>query len=115
MILKISGINYTPLILNTTNEPKVTNDIYAVGSTGSVDLGQSISKGIVSGNRVVEKKPILQLNAKINVWQMGGGLFTPNGILVGMLYSKLIVRNVEVIGFALTNQYIVKSLNLKYE
>ena len=114
LLLKVSG-NYTPLVLNTTNEPKITNDIYAVGSSGSNDLGTSISKGIISGNRIIEKKPILQLNAKINVWQLGGGLFMPNGDLVGMLYSKLIGKNVEGIGFALTNAYIIKSLNIKYE
>lgn len=114
LLLKVTG-NYTPLVLNTINEPKITNDIYAVGSSGSNDLGASISKGIISGNRIIEKKPILQLNAKINVWQLGGGLFMPNGDLVGMLYSKLIGKNVEGIGFALTNTYIIKSLNITYE
>lgn len=115
LLLKIHNNNYTPIILNGTTEVKITNDIYAVGSTGSNELGQSISKGIVSGNRVIEKKTILQLNAKINTWQIGGGLFLPNGYLVGMLYSKLSGYSVEGIGFALTNSFIIKSLNLKYE
>lgn len=115
VLLKVSNNNCVPLVLNNLSEAKITNDIYAVGSSSANDMGQSISKGIISGSRVIEKKSILQINTKINAWQFGGGLFLPNGSLIGIIYSKLIGRNVEGIGFALTNPFILKSLNLKYE
>lgn len=114
LLLKIEGNDFKPLILSPIEKLNLSDEIYAVGSTGSNELGQSISKGIVSGNRTIEKKPFIQLGAKINLWQMGGALFLPDGKVAGMLYAKLTGYGVEGIGFAITSQYVLKALNLVY-
>lgn len=114
LLLKVEGNDFKPLILSPIEKLNLSDEIYAVGSTGANELGQSISKGIVSGNRIIDKKPFIQLGAKINLWQMGGALFLPDGKVAGMLYAKLTGYGVEGIGFTITSQYILKALNLVY-
>lgn len=91
------------------------NDVYAMGTPQSVELGQSISVGILSNERFVNNTSILQLNMSVNGGNSGGPVFDKTGILHGVICSKLVGKNVEGVCFAVPAYRIPSYLNLSYK
>jgi S1-C subfamily serine protease len=58
------------------------DDIYAIGTPESIDLGQTITKGIISGTRPAGDKTIIQTDVSINPGNSGGALVSSTGHLV---------------------------------
>lgn len=90
-------------------------EVIAIGTPGDITLEQTVSKGIISGKRVLEGKKFLQTDLSINPGNSGGPLIDENGNIVGIITMKLMGRGLEGLGFALTAEEVVKSLNLKIE
>lgn len=89
--------------------------IYAIGTPGSLEIGQSISSGIVSGERQVDKATFLQTDASINFGNSGGPLVNQEGELIGIVNSKLIGIGVEGIAFGTPAYLLSQYLNLSFK
>ncbi|MBL7944148.1 MAG: serine protease [Flavobacteriales bacterium] len=74
--------------------------IYVIGTPADTLLSQSVSKGIVSGQRDIENVSLIQIDARVNGGNSGGALMDENGYLIGIVSAKYKGFGIEGIGFA---------------
>lgn len=91
----------------------VGDEIYVIGTPNSVKLGQSLSRGIVSGERNNDSDKYIQTDASINSGNSGGPLVNTNGELVGVVNAKLSGVGIEGIAFAIPGFEIGEALFIK--
>ncbi len=115
-VLKISGSGFKPLELSSSKEISVTGtEVIAVGTPEDLQLGQTVTKGIVSGNRRLEEKNYIQTDVAINPGNSGGPLIDiSTGKVIGIISNKIISKekNIEGLGFAIPITEVIKVLNL---
>ncbi len=92
---------------------KIGDDIYAIGTPNSIELGQSLSKGIISGERNSEEDKYIQTDASVNMGNSGGAMVNSQGMLLGVVNSKMSGVGIEGIGFAIPAFEIGKALFIK--
>ncbi|MCE3259453.1 MAG: hypothetical protein K0S12_1094 [Bacteroidetes bacterium] len=93
---------------------KNMQDVLTIGAPKSVELGQTISLGIISNERKANNNNLLQLNMSINSGNSGGPIFDNAGILHGVVVSKAVGKNTEGISFAIPGYLISDYLNLSF-
>ena len=101
-----------PLFQNYT----MADDVSAIGAPRSIELGQSLSKGILSSERKTNNNYLLQLNMSINGGNSGGPVFKNNGKdLIGVIDSKIVGTDVEGIAFCIPAYKILDYLKLQFQ
>jgi V8-like Glu-specific endopeptidase len=113
-VLKISKANLPYLILKPNKDVEVGEPVIAIGTPAHVDLGQSVSKGIVSGNRTIEDRTYIQTDVSINPGNSGGPLINEKGEVIGVVVMKIVGRGLEGLGFAIPSDKIIELMNIKY-
>lgn len=114
-LLKIDATPSTAFELPTTKGYNVGIDVYAIGTPTSQELGQTLSKGIISGNRKGEAgNEVIQTDVSVSGGNSGGALINKQVELLGVVNAKLVGIGVEGIAFAIPAQNIMTFLNLKF-
>ncbi|OON68500.1 S1C family serine protease [Hymenobacter sp. CRA2] len=113
-LLKVDVDGLTPFLLPTAGAADLGTDVFAIGTPADKELGQTITKGIISGRRKVEGHTILQTDVSINPGNSGGALVARSGELVGIVNAKLVGRGIEGIGFAIPAEQVGEALQLQY-
>ena len=115
-LLKISGSGFKALPLNTKSDAAETGaEVAAVGTPAKVELGQTVTKGIISGTREIEGKNYIQTDVAVNSGNSGGPLINASGEVIGVVVSKIFGKNVEGLAFAIPISEAVSKLNIKFE
>jgi len=112
-VIKIPGSGYQPLKLNSL-PIELGQDVSTIGTPTNIELGQSLSKGVVSGLREIDGKIFNQLNLSVSPGNSGGPLLNENGEVTGIISSKLIGEGIEGIAFAVPTGKIVEVLKIVY-
>ncbi|WP_127844347.1 S1C family serine protease [Psychroflexus aestuariivivens] len=111
-LLKINKeIKYTFEIQDKA-EYNLGQDIFAIGTPRSLELGQSLTKGIISGKRENEGDFFLQIDASVNSGNSGGPLVNQDGKLIGVINAKVKGEGIEGLGFAILADEIKEALNI---
>ena len=114
-LLKVEGSFSYIYRLPRVKMYSVGQDVYAIGTPSNIDLGQTLSKGIVSGLRKTkEGNNYIQTDASINPGNSGGSLVSKNGDLLGVVNAKVFGFGVEGLAFAIPAEDIMEYLFLKY-
>jgi serine protease Do len=92
----------------------LAEEIVAIGTPKTIELGQSISKGIVSGTRKKDDFFIIQTDASVNRGNSGGPLVKKDGTLIGVVQFKMFGFGTEGLSFAIPAFLINKYLNVGY-
>jgi len=111
-LLKCDTIIEKTFQINKSNVA-LGSDVYAIGTPNDINLGQSLSKGIVSGRRTIEGRSLIQSDVSVNEGNSGGALVNKDGYLVGIVCSKLIGYGIEGLSFAIPATEIESILNIK--
>ena len=111
-LLKINHNFEKAFLLKTTKEFKTMQEVYTIGTPKSIELGQSISMGIISSERKNNNNSLLQLGMSLNSGNSGGPVFAKSGVLVGVVRSKLIGSNTEGVAFAIPANEVIEALNI---
>lgn len=116
-IVKINGSGFKPLTLSVVESLASTGtEVIAIGTPENIKLGQTVTKGIISGKREFDEKIYLQTDVAINSGNSGGPLInTSTGEVIGIVAAKIKAKGVEGLGFAIPIAEAIKSLNLKLE
>lgn len=113
-LIKIENSGLVPFNYDKSDEVEIGSTVYAIGTPSSKSLSQSISKGIISGVRESEAgTKVIQTDVSINSGNNGGALIDENGVVIGIVSSKLIGQNVEGVAFGLPAYEIFDILKLK--
>lgn len=112
-LLKLDTANMMPLQLASTEDIEVGADVYAIGTPADVELGQTVSRGIISGKRKFGGHQMIQTDVSISPGNSGGALIRSNGVLCGVVSSQLNGRKVNDIGFAIPAPIIESALKVK--
>ncbi|WP_299101092.1 trypsin-like peptidase domain-containing protein [uncultured Winogradskyella sp.] len=97
----------------STKNYSVGDDIFAVGTPKSIELGQTLSKGIISGERTNTEVQLIQTDASVNGGNSGGPLINSDGQLLGVVNSKLSGFGIEGLGFAIPAELILEGLSIQ--
>lgn len=89
-------------------------EVYTVGTPKSIELGQTVSLGILSNERKVNNSNLLQLSMSVNPGNSGGPLFDKAGNLHGIIQSKLVGYATEGVSFAIPSYLLGDYLNIGY-
>jgi len=87
-------------------------NIFTIGAPKSIELGQSVSTGIVSNERKINNNYLIQLNMSVNSGNSGGPVFDKQANLHGVIVSKLFGFSTEGICFAIPAYKITEYLNI---
>lgn len=112
-LLKIPGSGYQPLRLNISSV-ELGEEISTIGTPANLELGQSISKGVISGKRLIDEQLYHQLNMSVSPGNSGGPLLNGNGDVIGVVFAKITSKGVEGIAFAVPTSKLIESLNISY-
>ncbi|HLV43006.1 MAG TPA: trypsin-like peptidase domain-containing protein [Brumimicrobium sp.] len=115
-LISIDVKNEFSFDINTSKEGEIGDEIYAIGTPNAVELGQSLSKGIISGKRKNDNnQEYYQTDASVNGGNSGGAFVSKSGEILGIVNAKLVGIGVEGVGFAIKIERVVKALNLKFD
>ena len=105
---------YSCFSVSLSKDIPVGSEVYAIGTPEDISLGQTLTKGIISGKRKVNDKSIIQTDVSINPGNSGGALVNDSGVLMGIVTAKLMGDNIQGIGFAIPAHYIEDALKVKF-
>ena len=112
-LIKINETFNTTYRLPIKKNYTLGEEIFAIGTPTSVDLGQTLSKGIISSEREQDGQNWIQSDASVNPGNSGGALVNTQGELVGIVNSKLMGVGIEGISFCIPARDIYSLLKLK--
>jgi serine protease Do len=113
-LLKVEESFKNAFLLSNESSFKRLLEVYTIGAPSSLELGQSISIGIISNERSTPSGPIIQVNMSVSPGNSGGPLFDKTGILRGVVAAKLVGYATEAVTFAIPANTIQEALNIKY-
>lgn len=100
--------------LPTEKNFDVGDEVFAIGTPTSVELSQTLTKGIISAYRKLpDNEYLIQTDVAVNAGNSGGALITKDGQLVGVINSKLIGFGVEGISFCIPATKVAKVLGIQ--
>ncbi|MEL6732248.1 MAG: serine protease [Bacteroidota bacterium] len=114
-LLKVEAQPAFAFSLPSEKNYSLGNSIFAIGTPKSIELGQTLSRGIVSGERKVGENKLLQIDASINSGNSGGPIISSDGQLVGIVNSKLIGLGIEGIAFGTPAYKLMEFLKIELE
>jgi S1-C subfamily serine protease len=113
-LLKVEYNFEKAFLLTSEKTFKNLSKVYTIGAPKSVELGQSVSIGLISNERNTNNNNVLQLSMSLNGGNSGGPLFDKTGVLHGVIQAKLVGKDTEGVGFAIPGYLIPEYLKISY-
>ena len=114
-LLKVDTTDLVPFSIDFSVDIPVGEEVYAIGTPFDVELGATLTKGIISGRRKDGNRMLIQTDVSISPGNSGGALVDENGVLIGIVNQKISGMGVEGIGFAIPTHYLENALGLIWE
>jgi serine protease Do len=102
--LDVFGLEAPSVTLGSVANMRTGQRVYAIGAPLGLEL--TISEGIVSSLREAAGSKVIQTTAPVSPGSSGGGLFSADGRLIGIVTSQ--VRNGQNLNFAMPVDWIAE-------
>ncbi len=112
VLLKVDAEDLLPLVLGNSDSLEIGEEVIAIGTPEDILLGQSVSKGIVSGKRKIENQVFIQTDVSVNPGNSGGPLINQKGEVVAIVSRKIIGKGIEGIAFGIPILVALEKLNI---
>ncbi len=89
-------------------------ELFAIGTPLDEKLGQTVTRGIMSGRREFEGRSFIQTDVSINPGNSGGPLIDETGKVVGVATLKISETGVQGIGFGVPMSKAIEMLNIEF-
>jgi tetratricopeptide (TPR) repeat protein len=99
--LFVAGLAAPPVRIRPSSTLAVGEKVYAIGAPEGLEL--TVSEGLISGLRDVNKDRVIQTSAAISPGSSGGGLFDVQGRLVGI--TTFYLKEGQSLNFALPAEW----------
>lgn len=83
-LLKLEQGSVFPALMLSSTPIETGESVYVIGTPLSEDLSHTVTKGIISADRLIEGQRFLQTDAALNPGNSGGPAFNEHGNVVGM-------------------------------
>lgn len=113
-LLKVEAQGLQPFHLNLSERIDVGEEAFALGTPYDIDLGASVTKGIISGKRKDAHRTLIQTDVSISPGNSGGALISQEGTLLGIVNEKVLGLGVEGIGFAIPTYLLPQALKVEF-
>lgn len=113
-LLKAQVDEMPALTMGADSALLVGEEIFAIGTPLDKELGQTVSRGILSGKREFEGRHYLQTDVSINPGNSGGPLIDETGRVVGVATMKLSGKGLEGLGFGVPISAAIEMLNIQF-
>lgn len=113
-LVKTPGEDMAAMALGDDAQLLIGEELFAIGTPLDEQLGQTVTRGIMSGRREFQGRTFLQTDVSINPGNSGGPIVDENGKVVGVATLKIAEEGVQGIGFAVPASKIVEMLNLHF-
>lgn len=113
-LLKLAGKDFAALVIGNSDSVELGEDVLAIGTPTSMQLGQTITKGIVSGKRKTNDIAYIQTDVSINEGNSGGPLINEKGEVIGIITMKIIGEGIEGLGFCIPVNKIFERFGISY-
>lgn len=113
-LLKVQATDLPALAIGNDKELMLGEEIYAIGTPLDANLGQSVSRGILSGHRDLDGRSYLQTDVSINPGNSGGPLIDETGKVVGVATMKISGKGLEGLGFGVPISVALQMLNITF-
>ena len=116
-IIKIAGNGFKPLFLKDTDEVGIGEEVIAIGTPLDISLGQTVTKGIISGTRELEDRKLYQMDAGIQHGNSGGPLLNIKGEVIGICsygFTKY-GKEFEGLNFAIPIDVAIQKLHITFK
>lgn len=114
-LLKVDAEDMHALSMGNSDSTSLADDVYAIGTPLESNLGQTITKGIISGYREFNEIKYIQTDVSINPGNSGGPLLNEKGEVIGITTMKLAGKGIEGIGFCIPSNVAIEMLNIQFE
>lgn len=114
-LLKVDTVGLAPFHVLTNGAIEVGEEAFALGTPYDIDLGASVTKGIISGKRKDGNRTLIQTDVSISPGNSGGALIDADGTLIGVVNEKVLGTGVEGIGFAIPAAVLSEALMLEFK
>lgn len=113
-LIKVAGNDLPALSMGDDAGLQLGEELFAIGTPLAEDLGQSVTRGIMSGRREFEGRKYLQTDVSINPGNSGGPLIDEDGKVVGVATMKVEATGIEGIGFGVPISVALEMLNIDF-
>lgn len=113
-LIKVEGVKI-PALPVITDIKKIGSEVFAVGTPDDMEFSQTVTKGIISGKRMINDVIYIQTDVKINPGSSGGALINQEGAVLGVVNAKLMGKGIEGIGFAISAENIEEALKISFD
>ncbi|MBK8228334.1 MAG: trypsin-like peptidase domain-containing protein [Flavobacteriales bacterium] len=113
VLLDITGSGFRALPLGQDEDNSMGDEVITIGTPADVQLGQSVSKGILSGKRKIDEKVYLQTDVAVSPGNSGGPLLNDKGEVIGIIQVKLVGEGLEGLGFAAPIERVKELLRIQ--
>lgn len=110
-LLKAGHDGSTPLPFKP-QIPSLGDTVYAIGTPKDLKLGQTVTKGTVSGFRTISGFNFIQSDAAVNPGNSGGPLIDDKGNVIGIAVLKK--ANAESLGFFIPIADALRDLEINF-
>lgn len=114
-LIKLASGSTSSLRPGKSRDLEVGEEVYAIGTPMDKKLGQSITKGIVSGFREWNGVNLIQTDVSINSGNSGGPLINMKGEIEGIVTMKMAGKGIEGLSFCIPIDDALRALQLKLE
>ncbi len=111
-LVKVEASDLPALTIGDDKALLLGEELFAIGTPLDQALGQSVSRGILSGHRDLEGFRFLQTDVSINPGNSGGPLIDENGHVVGVATLKISGQGLEGLGFGVPISSALEMLNI---
>ncbi len=110
-----SNINFSEPLGISLEKPKITTEVYAVGTPISENLKATVTKGIISAVRIDKTSDLefIQADVSISPGNSGGPLFNSKGKVIGISAAKYLGDGVEGLGLFIPIKEALEILNVE--
>ncbi len=113
-LLKIDGNFDFAYHIPEKQNYNVGDEVLTIGTPKSLQLGQSVAKGIVSGTRKYGGMTYVQTDISVNGGNSGGPVLMKNGDLVSVVKYNIIGKGIQGLSFSIPAYEVMQNLGISY-
>jgi serine protease Do len=114
-VLKLPGRGHSCAAVSRTLTLTTGADVFIVGSPLDKRLANSVTRGIMSGERTIDGTRYVQTDASVNPGNSGGPMFGVNGQIQAIVTTKVVGAGIEGLAFGVPTEVLASDMGIVFD